>query len=59
MADQHVLAWPASEGMRRVMLLADEDNAAALASYEQLGFEESATVVRQERLGVQFTGSVR
>ena len=45
----HVLAWAASEGMSRVTLLADRDNAAALAFYEKLGFEESAMVVRRFR----------
>lgn len=46
---EHVLAWARSQGMRRVTLLADRDNAAALAFYERLGFEESALVVRRQR----------
>lgn len=44
---EHVLAWAAGAGMRRVTLLADRDNAAALAFYEGLGFAESAMVVRR------------
>jgi GNAT superfamily N-acetyltransferase len=47
---EHVLAWAAAEGMRRVTLLADGDNAAALAFYERLGFEKSAMAVRRRRL---------
>ena len=47
---EHVLHWAASEGMSRVTLLADKDNAAALKFYERLGFEKSAMVVRRKRL---------
>ena len=47
---EHVLAWARNQGMRRVTLLADKDNAAALRFYEKLGFEESAMVVRRRRL---------
>ncbi|MCK9388245.1 MAG: GNAT family N-acetyltransferase [Sulfuritalea sp.] len=47
---EHVLAWAKNEGMPRVTLLADQDNAAALDFYEQLGFEKSAMVVRRKRL---------
>ena len=47
---EHVLAWAAGEGMRRVTLLADRGNAAALAFYERLGFEASAMVVRRRSL---------
>ena len=47
---EHVLAWARSQGMRRVTLLADKDNAAALRFYEKLGFEESAMVVRRRKL---------
>ena len=46
---EHVLAWAAAEGMSRVTLLADRDNAAALAFYERIGFEKSAMVVRRFR----------
>ena len=49
---EHVLRWAAREGMSRVTLLADRDNAAALAFYERLGFEESAMVVRRKRLAL-------
>lgn len=44
---EHVLAWAHGEGMSRVTLLADKDNATALAFYERLGFEESAMMVRR------------
>ena len=47
---EHVLAWAAREGMGRVTLLADRDNAPALAFYERLGFEPSAMVVRRKPL---------
>ena len=47
---EHVLAWGRSQGMCRVTLLADRDNAAALAFYERLGFAESAMVVRRRGL---------
>jgi GNAT superfamily N-acetyltransferase len=44
---EHVLDWARSQGMTRVTLLADRDNAPALAFYEKLGFEKSAMVVRR------------
>ena len=47
---EHVLRWGASQGMSRVTLLADRDNAGALEFYERLGFEKSAMVVRRRRL---------
>jgi len=47
---EHVLAWAAAEGMSRVTLLADKDNAAALTFYERLGFEKSAMAVRRLKL---------
>jgi len=47
---EHVLAWAKNEGMSRVTLLADQDNAVALDFYERLGFEKSAMVVRRKRL---------
>jgi len=47
---EHILGWAADAGMRRVTLLADKDNAAALAFYAKLGFEESALVVRRMKL---------
>ena len=46
---EHVLRWAAAAGMPRVTLLADKDNAAALAFYARLGFEESAMAVRRFR----------
>ena len=49
---EHVLFWAAHEGMSRVTLLANRNNAAALAFYERLGFEESALVVRRKRLAL-------
>lgn len=39
---EHVVAWARTEGMPRVTLLADRDNAAALAFYQRLGFAFSA-----------------
>ncbi|MDP1536360.1 MAG: molybdenum ABC transporter ATP-binding protein [Burkholderiales bacterium] len=47
---EHVCAWAKNEGMPRVTLLADQDNAAALAFHEKLGFEKSAMVVRRKKL---------
>ena len=47
---EHVLRWAASEGMSRVTLLSDRDNAPALGFYRRLGFAESAMVVRRKRL---------
>lgn len=47
---EHVCAWAREQGMARVTLLADGDNAAALAFYDRLGFEKSAMVVRRKSL---------
>lgn len=47
---EHVCAWAKAEGMTRVTLLADQDNAKALAFYDRLGFEKSAMVVRRKGL---------
>ena len=47
---EHVLSWAKREGMGRVTLLADRDNAPALAFYDRLGFEPSAMVVRRKPL---------
>ena len=39
---EHVVAWARAAGLPRVTLLADRDNAAALAFYRRLGFDCSA-----------------
>ena len=39
---EHVLNWAAANGLPRVTLLSDKDNAPALAFYERLGFTHSA-----------------
>lgn len=45
---EHVLDWAHTNGMPRVTLLADKDNAPALVFYERLGFVPSAmTVLRR------------
>jgi ribosomal protein S18 acetylase RimI-like enzyme len=46
---EHVFAWAKAQGLARVTLLSDQDNAPALAFYEKLGFEKSAMVVRRKR----------
>lgn len=47
---EHVLDWARVQGMGRVTLLADKDNAPALAFYERLGFEPSAMKVLRKAL---------
>lgn len=47
---EHVLDWAAGAGMTRVTLLADKENAPALAYYERLGFVPSAMTVLRKRL---------
>ena len=47
---EHVLAWAADAGMARATLLADRDNAPALAFYERLGFGPSAMTVLRKTL---------
>ena len=51
---QHVLDWAQSEGAKRVTLLADADNAAALAFYGRLGFVPSAMRVLRRAIGKEF-----
>lgn len=47
---EQVCVWAKAQGMARVTLLADRDNAPALAFYARLGFEPSAMVVRRKAL---------
>lgn len=47
---EHVLDWARGQGMGRVTLLADKDNAPALAFYERLGFGPSAMKVLRKAL---------
>ena len=45
-----MLAWAAGAGMARVTLLADRQNAEALAFYDRLGFAPSAMCVLRKAL---------
>jgi GNAT superfamily N-acetyltransferase len=47
---EHVLAWARVEGMSRVTLLADKDNASALGFYQRMGFHHSAMTVLRRKL---------
>jgi GNAT superfamily N-acetyltransferase len=47
---EHVLAWAKAEGMTRVTLLADRDNAGALDFYRRLGCETSQMTVLRKKL---------
>ncbi len=47
---EHVLQWAKQQGMTRVTLLADRDNAPALDFYRKLGFELSNMTVLRKRL---------
>ena len=49
---EHVFDWAAKAGMPRVTLLADKDNTAALAFYDQLGFELSAMRVLRRNIAL-------
>lgn len=47
---EHVLAWAREQGMTRITLLADRDNAPALDFYRALGFDGSNMAVLRKRL---------
>jgi|ERR1700690_846372 GNAT superfamily N-acetyltransferase len=47
---EHVLEWANAQGMSRVTLLADKDNASALSFYERIGFNPSTMTVLRRRL---------
>jgi GNAT superfamily N-acetyltransferase len=47
---EHVLGWAQARGVTRVTLLADQDNAGALAFYRKLGFAPSAMCVWRKTL---------
>lgn len=47
---EHILNWAERNGLPRVTLLADKDNAPALAFYERLGFAPSAMRVLRKRI---------
>ena len=51
---EHIVAWAAINGLPRITLLADQDNLAALAFYQRLGFERSA--MRALRTHIATTG---
>ena len=48
---EHILDWSAANGLPRVTLLADKDNAPALAFYARMGFAPSAMRVLRKRTG--------
>ncbi len=50
---EHVLAWARARGLTRVTLLADRDNARALAFYRKLGFAPSAMSVWRKNLAAE------
>lgn len=47
---EHVFGWARTAGITRVTLLADQDNAPALAFYERVGFTPSAMRVLRRKL---------
>ena len=48
---EHVLDWAGSQGLKRVTLLADRENAAALDFYRRLGFDDSRMRVMRKLTG--------
>jgi len=50
---KHVLDWAQARGLTRVTLLADQDNAGALAFYRKLGFAPSAMCVWRKKLAAE------
>ena len=48
---EHVFNWAAAQGITRVTLLADKENAAALDFYRKLGFDDSHMQVMRKRTG--------
>jgi GNAT superfamily N-acetyltransferase len=48
---EHVLGWATAQGLTRVTLLADRENAAALDFYRKLGFDESHMQVMRKQTG--------
>jgi GNAT superfamily N-acetyltransferase len=47
----HVLGWATAQGITRVTLLADKENAAALDFYRKLGFDDSHMQVLRKQTG--------
>jgi len=48
---EHVFDWAAAQGITRVTLLADMENAAALDFYRKLGFDDSRMQVMRKQTG--------
>ena len=48
---EHVLAWASAQGLKRVSLLADKENAVALDFYRKLGFVDSHMRVLRKQTG--------
>jgi GNAT superfamily N-acetyltransferase len=46
----HVAAWAAANGLPRITVLADKDNAPALAFYARMGFTHSAMCVLRQSI---------
>lgn len=47
----HIVRWATENGLPRITLLADQDNAPALAFYARMGFAPSAMRVLRKRTG--------